>query len=608
MNKFYTLLLSIAFTLHVSAQGSYLVRSAADPELMPFYHGVASGDPLQDRVIIWTRVSPETSLESIDVQWRVSRDTTFATIVASGIFTTDESRDYTVKVDVTGLEPNTWYYYEFSALERNSLIGRTKTTPAGGVGQLRFATVSCSNYPAGYFNAYQKIVDRNDVDAILHLGDYLYEYGGSNILPNTDIVQLGDYRLRHSVYKLDTMLRNLHQQYPWITTWDDHESANNSWRGGAENHNTSTQGPWIARKSASVQAYEEWLPIRLPEESNPGKIFRKISYGGLADIFVLDTRLYDRDLQGGAVNNPAKKLLGPEQLAWLTSELQNSTAKWKIIAQQVMVAQLTPFGLTINDDQWEGYTADRKRLFDHILANNIQNVIFLTGDIHTAWANDLPLNVNQYQPNTGNGSVAVEFVCTSITSGSSPIPIPSWAYDIIYTVLPHIKYSELYKKGYSLLDLGNNKATNNFYYVDNISQPTANQEFDQAWCVNVGERRLVRCTEISMTAPPQYQAPSRPRTYTPTPVRDNITNFHVLGTYPNPFIGQVAIEFNVFTAGEAVIRVFDMKGSNVYTTSLGQLGKGLHIQHLYLHDLPNGAYQLSLEVGGQTYGRKVVKM
>lgn len=311
MKKLYLVLIGLIITLQAFLQGSVLVRSALDPELTPFYHGVASGDPLPDAVIIWTRVTPGEPMESIEVQWRVSRDTTFNNIVASGVFVTNEDRDYTVKVDVTGLEPNTWYYYEFSALERNSLIGRTKTAPVGGVDQLRFATVSCSNYPAGYFNAYQKIVDRNDVDAVLHLGDYLYEYGGSNILPNTDIVQLADYRIRHSVYKLDSMLRNAHQQYPWIVTWDDHESANNSWRGGAENHNTSTQGPWIDRKIASVRAYDEWMPIRMPDEEDQFRIYRKISYGDLADIFVLDTRLYDRDLQGGGINHPAKNSSGP---------------------------------------------------------------------------------------------------------------------------------------------------------------------------------------------------------------------------------------------------------------------------------------------------------
>ena len=245
----------------------------------PFYHGVASGDPLQDRVIIWTRVTPDTSTTgNIQVDWKIALDTNFTQVINSGTTYTNDSVDYTVKVDVTGLQPGTWYYYEFNALGKNSLIGRTKTTPVGDVDSVRFAIVSGSHFEHGYYNAYEMITERNDIDAVLHLGDYIYEYaaGGGYTTdtvrkhePENEILTLGDYRIRYSQYHLDPQLRGLHQQYPWITVWDDHETANNSWTGGAENHDSLTEGSWAAREAAGTRAYFEWMPIR---HSDPNDI------------------------------------------------------------------------------------------------------------------------------------------------------------------------------------------------------------------------------------------------------------------------------------------------------------------------------------------------
>jgi alkaline phosphatase D len=253
----------------------------------------------------------------------------------------------------------------------------------------------------------------------------------------------------------------LHQQFPFITAWDDHETANDAYMDGAENHTPATEGPWSVRKAAGQQAYDEWLPIRLPEAGNENKIFRRLNYGNLADIFMLDTRLFSRTIQSSDPNDTSKHIIGNEQLEWLKNELLNSTATWKIIGQQVMVGNLTPFGLTLNADQWDGYTADRKQLYDIILNNNIKNVIVLTGDIHTAWAMDLPYNTSTYNPGTGAGSVGVEFVCTSVTSSSSPVPLQP-IYSLIKTLLPHIKYVDLYKKGFGILDLKSDKAQGNF--------------------------------------------------------------------------------------------------------------------------------------------------
>ncbi|MTI21611.1 T9SS type A sorting domain-containing protein [Fulvivirga sp. RKSG066] len=274
-----------------------------DPALKPFYHGVASGDPLQNRVIIWTRVTPESD-GTIPVSWRVATDPNMTNVVNNGVYYTDASKDYTVKVDVGGLLSATTYYYDFNALGATSITGRTRTAPEGDINQLRFAVVSCSNYQDGYFNAYERISERNDIDALIHLGDYIYEYeaGGYGYsedvnrghIPENEIISLMDYRIRYSYYRLDPQLRKAHQQLPFITIWDDHEFANNAYMDGAENHQ-SNEGEWNARKNNAYQAYFEWMPIRSTED--PNRIYRKINYGNLMDLILLDTRVEGREKQ-----------------------------------------------------------------------------------------------------------------------------------------------------------------------------------------------------------------------------------------------------------------------------------------------------------------------
>jgi alkaline phosphatase D len=577
-------------------------RSAVMPELEPFYHGVASGDPTPHSVVLWTRVTPPSeNYGSIDVRWKIATDTAFLNTVNGGIVSTDSSRDYTVKIDATDLKPNTWYYYEFTALGKNSLTGRTKTTPEGGVDQLRFAVMSCSNYQAGIFNSYQDVALRNDVDAILHLGDYIYEYGNSigghrDADPSTEIYSLADYRLRHSCHKLDSMSIRMHQQYPLIATWDDHEVANNAFETGAENH-TPSEGNYMERKSASQEAYYEWMPLRYPEEGNHGKIYRKITFGDLADIFVLDTRHFRRDSQNVNLrNDTSHHILGVEQLQWLKDELLNSQAQWKIIAQQVMMGQLTPLGLVINPDQWDGYAAERKNLYDFIREHNIDNVVVLTGDIHTAWAMDLPYNLNNYKPATGEGSLAVEFVCTSVTSGSSPIPLPP-IYNLIENLLlPHIKYVDLNKKGYSLLNLQPDKATGHFYSVKNIGINTTEQKFEEAWSTKHEANHLIKeRNEIVSIFPLQQQAPLDPRGIITTPIRNNVVTDIILGAYPNPFTDYFAVQFNLFdNVNTLQYQIIDMQGRVLKSSLLSNKLKGLHYEEINASDLPAGNYIFKL--------------
>lgn len=626
MKKFFLLFaLLTSSQIFIFAQSdNYSIRSMADENLAPFYHGVASGDPLSDRVIIWTRVTPEDNQinSNINVAWRVSLDTTFNNIVKSGVVTTNSGADFTVKVDVTGLQPSTYYYYEFEANGSRSLIGRTKTAPSSiqSINQLRFAVVSCANYPVGYFNVYEKIYDRNDIDAVIHLGDYIYEYGNGNpdrmVLPDKEIIELSDYRLRHSSYKLDPQSRLMHQQYPMIATWDDHESTNNSWRDGAENHQPG-EGDWQVRKSQSMQAYYEWMPLRLPDINNDKRIWRKISYGNLADIFVLDTRLYDRDEQDiSKTNNPNHKLIGPEQMAWLETELKNSTAQWKVIAQQVMMSNLVIpiFNIALNSDQWDGYNAERKAFYDIILNNNIQNVVVLTGDIHTAWANDLPYELKNYKKGPNKGSVAVEFVATSVTSSSSPIPLPPSLYQFIKGALPHIKYSNLSQKGYNLLDLTPQRATNDFYFVNTIKTPVSIERFRNSFFVNNNERFLRTTSNKQPTVdsrPQQYRAPLNPRgsvlrqTEESTLRKGLVTT---LGIYPNPFMSQVRIQYNIEERSPVSIRMFDVSGKLVREKVYVEQEQGMYIESIDTGNLPTGTYTIEIINSTDRNSHNVVKM
>ncbi|MCZ8217716.1 MAG: alkaline phosphatase D family protein, partial [Cyclobacteriaceae bacterium] len=274
----------------------------------PFYHGVASGDPLYDRVIIWTRVTPEDSLEQVLVKWEIAEDPAFASVYKTDSVTTTPARDYTVKVDVDGLKPGRFYYYRFKALGTTSMTGRTKTA-AVQTDSVALAVVSCSNWEFGYFNAYQKIAER-ELDAVVHLGDYIYEYPvggygdttiGRKHLPVHEIVTLQDYRTRYSQYHLDKGLQNARQQHPFITIWDDHEVANNVFKEGAQNHQDN-EGEFAARKAAATQAYYEWLPIREGKSH-----YRSFSFGNIADLIMLDERLEGRTKPVDSLSDPTYK-------------------------------------------------------------------------------------------------------------------------------------------------------------------------------------------------------------------------------------------------------------------------------------------------------------
>ena len=617
MKRLYTLFLCIVAASAVTAQ-SYLLpsRPHVDSTLAPFFHGVASGDPLSDRVILWTRVTTDDN--SVGVDWQIATDTLFANVVNSGTVSTDTSIDHTVKLDATGLQANTWYYYRFKAYNKYSSIGRTRTVPVGSTDSLRFAIVACSNFQAGFFNVYKDISMRNDVDAVLHLGDYYYEYqqGGYGYDGDTnryhpathDAFTLADYRMWHSQYKLDPDLRYCHQQYPFITIWDDHETANNSWYSGAENHNASTEGDWFTRKDAGKKAYFEWLPIREVAPHDDTIIHRTEHWGDLLDFVMLDTRYEGRDSSLGTffsdtdhvVTDTSRHLLGNDQLTWFKGELSNSTAKWRIIGNQVMIAPLEVNGYVINGDQWDGYPAERRRVLDYIMQNQLKNIVFITGDIHTSWGNDIPHPDSTYSPITGHGSVATEFVTTSITSPSNGLnsfqPSTIMGYD------PHVKYVELNQRGYLLLDINKQRVQGDWIHVNTVFNKTYTATDDAYWMNNDNERFL-RLAPSALGPHPG----NPPLTPFITGIDQVSNNMIIIGCYPNPAENEVAIQYYLSDPSRVDVYITDMSGKVVYTKSTQQAQYGLYNTKVYIDDLAAGSYIVSISASGKTYSKQIVK-
>ena len=482
---------------------SEAVRPLYSAQFKPFYHGVASGDPMNDRVIIWTRVTPVDSVTSIEVKWELSANEEFDPIYKKGSLTTSPERDYTVKVDVDGLKENTHYFYRFKALESTSPTGRTKTLPAGDVDSLRFAVVSCSNWQHGYFNAYSRIADR-EVDAVLHLGDYIYEYGSNNTkiperrhLPEHEIITLADYRTRYSQYHLDEGLRSMRMRHPVITIWDDHEVANNTYVEGAQNHQPE-EGDFFARKAAALKAYYEWIPIREAENH-----YRTFSFGNLAELIMLDERNEGKTKPAEGVDDPVytrddRSMLGKDQLAWFENELKSASATWKVIGNQVMFSDfdrsaVNP-GNPRNMDSWDGYPAEKKKIAEVISNNNLRNVLFLTGDTHASWAFEVVVDGVGKNTSRDYQALAVEFGTPSVSSSNSNESTPDdtvrMREGIYMQTNPHLKYVNQRDHGYVLLTLSPGKARADWFFVGSILQPDKTETLAKSATVSTNSNFL----------------------------------------------------------------------------------------------------------------------
>ncbi|MFW1967865.1 alkaline phosphatase D family protein [Acinetobacter guillouiae] len=333
-----------------------------------FEHGVASGDPLQDRVILWTRLTPNDSSARLQVTWEIALDDQFKQIIKTDKVTTAKAQDFTVKVDATNLKPDQRYFYRFSFGNKVSPVGQTKTLPINP-SKVSFAVCSCANYPAGYFYVYREMA-KQDVDVVIHLGDYIYEYGQGGYATedavklgrtlaadnNQEIIKLDDYRKRYALYRKDKDLQTLHHRHPFIVIWDDHELANDTWREGAENHQAN-EGAFFDRKLAALQAYFEWMPIRPISANDHLNIYRQFDFGSLVQLTMLDTRILARDKQleytdyitaSGMdfqrfqtdLTNQNRTLMGYTQREWLQQKLAQSKATWNVLGQQVLMGKI----------------------------------------------------------------------------------------------------------------------------------------------------------------------------------------------------------------------------------------------------------------------------
>lgn len=487
-----------------------------------FTHGIASGEPSQDGVLLWTRFVGSNDAK---LAWQVSDSADFGWVVAEGETVASPQKDWCAKAQVTGLDPDSWYYYRFVGPDGSkSGTGRTRTLPKGPTGRFRMGVFSCSNLGFGYFNAYGHAAEANDLDLLVHLGDYYYEYDAQHYptpdqivpgrvdAPENEIVQLADYRLRHATYRADPDLQRLTQLYPMILVWDDHETANDSWEGGAQNHQPETEGPWSARKAAAMRAYREWLPV----SDDPWKAYQ---VGDLATLFRLETRLTARSEQldvakvlagkstpdemmaalkafhDGAWADPSRQMMGAAQEAWLADGLKASTrggTRWQVLVQQVLMGNLnTPTGLAdalpksmpdalrqrlvagsmasaagipFNMDAWDGYPAARKRVFDAALAADA-NLVVLAGDTHNGWAFDLA------QDGT---PVGVEFGVSSVTSPGFEGYIPQIPTPFLERALvdanPQLQWADTARRGYMAVELTPQAASCEWRFVSGVRQ------------------------------------------------------------------------------------------------------------------------------------------
>lgn len=487
---------------------------AQDGDPRPFQHGVASGDPLNDRVVLWTRVTPparRSAIGPIAVEWRIAADEALSRIVARGTAHAVLERDFTVKVDAVGLEAGRTYFYAFTAGGQRSPVGRTRTLPAGRVSRVRLALACCANYPAGFFNPYRCLANRDDLDAVVHVGDYIYEfdngvYGDGASLarvpePRRETVTLSDYRIRYATYRSDPDLQEVHARHPFIVVWDDHELANDAWSGGAGNHNPeSGEGTWATRQAAAYQAYLEWLPIRETADRQV-HLYRSFRFGGLADLIMLDTRgRRDRQAAGddlAALANPQRTMLGAAQEAWFFDQMRTSQAAgtaWRVLGQQVMFSRLSfPNKPVPMVDTWDGYQAARGRVLDFLDTAKMKDVAILSGDVHSSWAFDVTKDPwNGYAARTGAGSLAVELVTPAV---SSP---PLFANEqlregmpALRFLLPHVKYLEGDSRGYVLVDITAEQMRADWCHVPGVSERSADEKTAASFVCERGSSRLL---------------------------------------------------------------------------------------------------------------------
>lgn len=526
-----------------------------------FAHGVGSFDPLHDRVIIWTRATAST------VQWQVARDAAFGSVVKSGTVAPSAANDFTVQVDVDGLQPLTKYWYRFTADGVTSTVGRTQTLPAPGAAleRLRIGVVTCAEWEFGFFGAYRALAERDDIDVVLALGDYIYEfdtsYGGiPSPQPNGRVhkpahetVTIADYRQRYQQYRTDPGLQKLHAAFPVIAIYDDHEVCNDWHKEGGEGHDPATQGSFIARRNAGLQAFREWIPVRVTNP-DPTVVYRRFQFGNLVDLFMVDERRY-RDAQpmnavvgyfsvDPATDDPNRTMLGATQKGWLTNGLKTSPAAWKVLgnpvswvpidvgpalAGQLSVAlsalgtPLPPIPPPLLVEGWDGYNAERQSILSFIDDNNVKDVVVLTGDYHESFASELPISRADYTLDPK--AAAVEFIAPAITSpglaetlqmGSLPnaLTINTVFEANLALSNPWVKFHEGFRHGFAVAEFRADGMQYDFVFIDDRINANTAARVASSWTVARGASVLAQA--VGPLGPRPAAAPS------PAPTGDGL--------------------------------------------------------------------------------------
>ena len=456
--------------------------------LDPFTLGVASGDPLPDGVVLWTRLAPEPLVADglggmtghvVPVVWEVAEDPRFRHVVKRGVERATPELGHAVHAEVHGLRSDREYYYRFRTGGAVSPVGRTRTAPSALARprELAFAFVSCSNYPTGYFTAYQHLATE-DLDLVVHLGDYIYEGPAAGTLgrahlPAAEIFSLADYRVRHAQYKTDADLQLAHARFPWAVTWDDHEVENNY---ADEISEDAAQDPesFLRRRAAAYQAYYEHMPLRrsaVPRGADM-RIYRRLRYGRLAEFNLLDGRQYrsDQVTDQAALDDPARSMLGAEQERWLIDGLSHSAGTWNIVAQQTVMAKADRDpgpGELLPNDNWNGYEPARQRLFDGVVQRRVENMVVITGDAHCSMVADLKQNFDDPASRT----VGVEFLGTSVTSGGDGAPMDTRGTEWLASN-PHMRFYDA-RRGYVRCTVDNGTWRSDYRAVPAVTTPDA---------------------------------------------------------------------------------------------------------------------------------------
>jgi alkaline phosphatase D len=476
----------------------------------PFTLGVASGDPDHQSVILWTRLAEEPLQpggglpnEAYLVHWEVAHDEGFKHLVQSGTTTATPQLAHSVHVEVNGLQSDRWYWYRFRCGDAESPVGRTRTMPSPDSlpEHIRFAVTSCQNYEQGLFTAYEQMA-RDEVDMVFHLGDYIYEYAaGRNGKVRThqgpEIASLDDYRIRHSQYRVDPLLHGMHALCPWMVTWDDHEVDNNYANDISEEKDVDPVD-FLARRANAYQAYYEMMPLRptcMPTGSDM-RLYRKASFGKLAEFLVLDTRQYRSDQPNDDKQSPlneaalekSQTILGREQRGWLCQNLIRSQATWNVLAQQVMMGMVNrsrdPEIQGYSMDQWPGYAHERMQLVEFLRDRRISNPVVLTGDIHTNWANELRIDDRREEQEP----VATEFVATSLSSGGNGTEKPAYLEQLL-AANPCVKYHNA-ERGYVLCNVTPESWKADYMVVDDIVKPGGTTFPRASFVVEAGKPRI----------------------------------------------------------------------------------------------------------------------